>query len=1501
VRKIISVLIVTLFICNILFSFITYKNEVEAMPGCWEVNEYGGPTLNFTFIYRVLQNLSNIIKDPRYPNGREFGTPGEHLARDYIEDRMQEIGLQNITTEKVTADWTQSDTWDNEYNHNHDPDGNHSDGWIGNLTISKNCTKLYLNLKIYYANNNTLKENRNLSIGSCFPILKYSTLGDHNVTEYNVTVVDEFEPLNFDTQLIIQEADWEHPYSWDTRAWPPDFWWVIPRVKGFILMDCFNETLFMTPSGSTSYQKAGFSINGSTGNWIKQYLGSQSYKVRADICSKWRYETKESWNVIGEIPGKSSKIALISGHYDCWWNQGTFDEGIGVATSLGIAKYIIDHHITPEYTLRFIAWSGEEWFYRGSKDYLKDHNIKKYACQDQSQNQSYPLGDEEDIVYVLYPGNFGFNKTSDMGLNVGSEEDTPLRDFMLDIAQQLQYTQRTGIDVKGEYSVWGDDVYIFYHGHHYPERYCEHAVEFDRYPWPGYHRDGKNHSLGDVFSDINDSLFRVDCELIAEIMLRLTCSNYLPEITAVSAEPVLAGVGTTANIYANVTDEQNGIDQVKVNITYPDNSTYNFSMYEMFVSRGNYTCNYTSYYAFNGTYSYAFSDTWQTGEYAYKIWAVDSTGNCNISRAYHFNVSHLLGYTERGDYFQNIHDRVTGAKFTANEYGTAENITVFLNAAYMSPGPYQCMIYRANDSILIGNTTDDWSPLYNENPEPSSTWAVFSFSGSKPILTKNTDYIITCWGNNAYSRLYYNDLNCELGRYYNSSYGIPPNQANFMNESRIYSIYCCYTPDITPPQITSINASPHTVGFGYNVTITANVTDNSSGVNLVKAYIGEPGGRAGYYTMTHISGNMYRYIYTDTWRTGQYNYSIYAQDNNNNSNTSAICHFHVSADLTISIATLKDSYSGSQYINITDPPNQPENITLISRGLTWDEYYNAITGQNILEVSTGPVNYKDNNSIWTPINNTLTQLPNDHPAYNYGYRTGNNRGPYGTYFKPNMQDIWPVAFTYNRLDDPNTQVIRSKLVGVGYVDPQNNWVYQYLQNVQSSQGQTNGNSITYEDVFTGTDVTWSYGNTELKEEITLSNATKTVLQNHPPSMYGLNTESSYLVFITKLDHQNLNLYNASGKLIGNVTISDAGVDFKDALGQFKCALPLGDAYELNNESVRQKLTYRIVHLNGDTYLLSGLKLSDLNAMTFPVVIDPTLTVYSTSSDGYIYKSSGTYNTAWTASTGTVSNSATYISIGQKKDPAGPPTLTYSIFREFVFFNTSSLPSNAYLDNATLSLYKKDDYSVTDFEITVQNGQPTYPHNPMQSGDYNKNDYSGNGGRLNTSLFSNGYNAITLRDLSWINKTGTTKLCLRSSRDINGNVPTGNEYVNVYANEQGSEYQPKLVIAYRNQSKIKNTGSTNIKGYLLIQVQFYNTSQSKWIVDNDTINETTSRTITSGSQLGLDTIFNGKIRVSNLQHGTGNYRVYAAFRDPERNILKTNSGVELKAWWQFNKA
>jgi len=108
-----------------------------------------------------------------------------------------------------------------------------------------------------------------------------------------------------------------------------------------------------------------------------------------------------------------------------------------------------------------------------------------------------------------------------------------------------------------------------------------------------------------------------------------------------------------------------------------------------------------------------------------------------------------------------------------------------------------------------------------------------------------------------------------------------------------------------------------------------------------------------------------------------------------------------------------------------------------------------------------------------------------------------------------------------------------------------------------------------------------------------------------------------------------------------------------------------------------------------------------------------------------------------------------------------------------------------------------------------------------------------------------------------------------------------------------------------QSKIENTGSRSIKGYLLIQVQYYNTSNTTWVVVDDTINETTPRTLYGGSGesqdprvLALDTIFNGLVDTSDLTNGDGTYRVYATFRDPDGDALVCDDETALEAWYEF---
>jgi hypothetical protein len=100
----------------------------------------------------------------------------------------------------------------------------------------------------------------------------------------------------------------------------------------------------------------------------------------------------------------------------------------------------------------------------------------------------------------------------------------------------------------------------------------------------------------------------------------------------------------------------------------------------------------------------------------------------------------------------------------------------------------------------------------------------------------------------------------------------------------------------------------------------------------------------------------------------------------------------------------------------------------------------------------------------------------------------------------------------------------------------------------------------------------------------------------------------------------------------------------------------------------------------------------------------------------------------------------------------------------------------------------------------------------------------------------------------------------------------------------------------NQSKIMNTGETNFSGYLLMQVDYL--EGEEWISDTEVVDETSTRTVTVDGQLGLDTVFNGLVITDDLNHGSGTYRVYAAFRDPWGDVLVCDDDSLLEVTYEF---
>jgi len=1162
---------------------------------------------------------------------------------------------------------------------------------------------------------------------------------------------------------------------------------------------CVNRTVGLTLARHS----------GDVNNIVTGYE-SQEYYEEKHNGSTWTTGVA-AYDVVGHInipKSPDNRIAVISNRLDSHAGECPGDSGAGVGMVLGIAKYLKEYGITPKYNLTFLETTGEEYGYRGAQYYSDKHeydHIFLFIGFDQ-------LGMKQPGTNLTAANSNNTNRRIVWEIvNESHYHDRTKFNFQDTVADDYNRTKRNEKD-----NASGTDPYmghgaedIVWMQRDVPKKlkpgvtHCDTICFGKEGNWPYHHQTGMNFKAGDSLDNENWTDLNVNFEIGWNVTKYFTV-NPNCHFDTISYETYDSHGGQKKDSIRATFAVKSSLpsDSVMVNATLKNSQSQPIATKEI--------CFVANRSGAQNQVNFTMPSSAQSGFYHIEFHLYNSTGKINktldlIDKRYNESVNsstfYLHNWTSFGSDYAGTNtvsaeDSISGTYFTINQDGYGTNVTAYVTGSSNTPRPtYRCMIYRQNDSKLIGTS--------NQLMPTTTGWYTFTFN-PRPPLHNGVNYIITIWGDNTTNINYTTTGQTLHGKTQFIAYGpTPPDPASFtLTNSRAYALFCSYVPDDIPPTITNIAATPSPIGFGRTVNITADITDELSGVDHATTSVYTPNGIS-YGIMTYTTGNHYKLAFTDTWKVGRYNYTITAFDVQGNQATTTTHSFNVTATAKLSVATTKDTYTNNQYINLTDPPNPPQNYTLVNSGPTWNTYYDATTGNNILDTYPSQVNYQPTtNSSWQPINTTLTQLPQDSLAYSKGYRTWNNQGPFAAYFKPNTQDSWPVAFAYNRSTDPTTTVIRTKLASVGYIDP-TTWITHTLQTTQNSQATITDNTITYPNVFTGTDVTYTYHNTQLKETITLSNTTKTALLNHPPSQYGLST-ASYLTFVTKIDSLSLNAYDGQDPIIGNLTITH-GVEYKDALGHTACALPIGTAYEQSNTSASASLVYRIIHQGGDTYLFSGIPYTTLTQMTFPVVIDPTITVYSLTNDGHISNSSTSYNTAWTATTGTISSTATTLNIGQNKQ-SGTSTIYY-VYRGMLLFNTTTLPKNANITSAKLSLYKQADQSTTDFTITIQNGQPTYPHDPLQTSDYGKSHYSGNGGGLNTTSFTTGYNNITLTNTtdSWLKRQGETKLCLRSSRDINGNTPTTPEYVTVYSGNANQQYQPKLTIIYRNQSKINNTG------------------------------------------------------------------------------------------------
>ena len=206
-------------------------------------------------------------------------------------------------------------------------------------------------------------------------------------------------------------------------------------------------------------------------------------------------------------------------------------------------------------------------------------------------------------------------------------------------------------------------------------------------------------------------------------------------------------------------------------------------------------------------------------------------------------------------------------------------------------------------------------------------------------------------------------------------------------------------------------------------------------------------------------------------------------------------------------------------------------------------------------------------------------------------------------------------------------------------------------------------------------------------------------------------------------------------------------------------------------------------------------------------IDPTIQQYIEASgdDGYVYGRNTSDYSAAHSQAYSANDGASYFTVGQYYyEGVGGG---YHIYRAFLKFNTTSIPSSYVITSASLYLYGESASTETNFYVRLQKWTGD---TPITTDDYTQYDgINYDDGNFHTSNFTtSGYNEIVISNFSLITKAGYTKICVRSSRDISETAPTNFECVDFYSYEQGEGYRPYLNITYSPPNNPPNAPTLN---------------------------------------------------------------------------------------------
>jgi aminopeptidase YwaD len=405
--------------CLLFFFFIA------ASPGVF--SQDGGKT---AIEKRIKEDITLLASDSLI--GREAGTYGEIMARDYIISRYKEMGLKPAFKD---GSYTQAFTFKDV-------------PALGDSNILKIKKTFYKQEKDFYplmysASTEVTAGMVNVGYGIIVPEKNYNDYRDKKDLKGKIFIIKTSVPKEFSSDTsFIKYANLQKKI--DTA--------VAKGAAGIIFTN--DDKNIVDPSSTLSNRIAPASIpiifvNGKTSKKIYGSLRSP-VSIRVDIERK----VLTGYNVAAYIDNKAPNTIIVGGHYDHiglgksnslyqgdkpMIHNGADDNASGTAAVMELARYL-KNSAKKNNNYLFINFSGEEEGLLGSAYFTK--------------SDAYDLS---HVNYMMNMDMVGRYDTSKVGLNIIGTGTSPLWDTLIAI------TPHSGIKIKKTKSgIDGSDQMTFY-------------------------------------------------------------------------------------------------------------------------------------------------------------------------------------------------------------------------------------------------------------------------------------------------------------------------------------------------------------------------------------------------------------------------------------------------------------------------------------------------------------------------------------------------------------------------------------------------------------------------------------------------------------------------------------------------------------------------------------------------------------------------------------------------------------------------------------------------------------------------------------------------------------------------------------------------------------------------------------------------------------------------------------------------------------------------------